>query len=47
MFTQKIIHQLEKLIDIGIGLSAEKDTAQLLEKIVLGTKSITYADGGS
>jgi HD-GYP domain-containing protein (c-di-GMP phosphodiesterase class II) len=47
MFTQKIIHQLEKLIDIGIGLSAEKDTAQLLEKIVLGAKSITYADGGS
>lgn len=44
---QKIMHQLENLIDIGIGLSAEKDTAQLLEKIVLGAKSITHADGGS
>lgn len=44
---QKIIHQLEKLIDIGIELSAEKDTARLLEKIVLGAKAITHADGGS
>jgi HD-GYP domain-containing protein (c-di-GMP phosphodiesterase class II) len=47
MTTQKIIHQLEQLIDIGIALSAEKDTSRLLEKILLGAKSITHADGGS
>jgi HD-GYP domain-containing protein (c-di-GMP phosphodiesterase class II) len=47
MLTQKIILQLEKLIDIGIALSAEKDIGQLLEKILLGAKSITDADGGT
>ncbi len=44
---QKIIGQVEKLTDIGIALSAEKDTTQLLEKILLGAKSITNADGGT
>jgi len=44
---QKIIGQVEKLTDIGIALSSEKDTAQLLEKILLGAKSITNADGGT
>ena len=43
---QKIILQIEKLIDIGIALSAEKEFAKLLEKIVLGAKAITNADGG-
>jgi HD-GYP domain-containing protein (c-di-GMP phosphodiesterase class II) len=47
MLTQKIIPQLEKLIDIGIALSAEKDIGQLLEKILLGAKLITDADGGT
>ncbi|MGZ5008153.1 MAG: HD domain-containing phosphohydrolase [Methylobacter sp.] len=44
---QKIIGQVEKLTDIGIALSSEKDTSQLLEKILLGAKSITNADGGT
>jgi HD-GYP domain-containing protein (c-di-GMP phosphodiesterase class II) len=44
---QKIIRQLEKLIDIGIALSSEKDMSKLLEKILLGAKSITNADGGT
>jgi len=44
---QKIIGQVEKLTDIGIALSSEKDTAQLLEKILLGAKSITNSDGGT
>ncbi len=47
MSTQKIIRQLEKLTDIGIALSAEKDVSQLLEKILLGARSITNADGGT
>jgi len=47
MHIQKIIRQLEKLIDIGIALSSEKDTSRLLEKILLGAKSITDADGGT
>lgn len=44
---QKIIVQVEKLTEIGIALSAEKDTRQLLEKILLGAKSITNSDGGT
>jgi len=44
---QKILGQVEKLTDIGIALSAEKDTTQLLEKILLGAKSITNSDGGT
>lgn len=44
---QKIVGQVEKLTDIGIALSSEKDIAQLLEKILLGAKSITNADGGT
>ncbi len=45
--TQKIVGQVEKLTEIGIALSSEKDTAQLLEKILLGAKSITNSDGGT
>lgn len=44
---QKIICQVEKLTEIGIALSAEKDTTQLLEKILIGAKSITNSDGGT
>lgn len=44
---QKIIGQVEKLTEIGIALSSEKSTAQLLEKILLGAKSITNSDGGT
>lgn len=44
---QRIIEQVEKLTEIGIALSSEKDTTQLLEKILLGAKSITNADGGT
>ncbi|MFZ2725914.1 MAG: HD domain-containing phosphohydrolase [Methylococcaceae bacterium] len=47
MNQQDIISQLEKLTDIGIALSVEKNTAQLLEKILIGAKSITNADGGT
>jgi HD-GYP domain-containing protein (c-di-GMP phosphodiesterase class II) len=44
---QRIISQVEKLTDIGIALSSEKDTEKLLEKILLGAKSITDSDGGT
>jgi HD-GYP domain-containing protein (c-di-GMP phosphodiesterase class II) len=44
---QRIIGQVEKLTDIGIALSSEKNTEQLLEKILLGAKSITNSDGGT
>lgn len=44
---QKIVRQVEKLTEIGIALSSEKDTTQLLEKILLGAKSITNSDGGT
>jgi HD-GYP domain-containing protein (c-di-GMP phosphodiesterase class II) len=44
---QKIVKQVEQLTEIGIALSSEKDTAKLLEKILLGAKSITNSDGGT
>ena len=44
---EKIIQKVEQLTDIGIALSAEKDVTRLLEKILLGAKSITHADGGT
>lgn len=47
MENHKIIKQIEKLIEIGIALSAEKKVDILLEKILLGAKSITQADGGT
>jgi HD-GYP domain-containing protein (c-di-GMP phosphodiesterase class II) len=37
----------KRLIDIGIALSAEKDTNKLMETILLEAKSIGNADGGT
>ncbi len=37
----------KRLIDIGIALSAEKDTDRLMEKILLEAKDLTRADGGT
>ena len=47
MSDQRIIKQLEKLIEIGIALSSKMDTDQLLEMILFGAKSLTGADGGT
>lgn len=47
MSTQKLIDKIDKLIEIGIALSNEKNTEILLEKILLHAKSITGADGGT
>lgn len=44
---QKIEQHLKKLIDVGLSLSAEKDSALLLEKILLAAKEISHADGGT
>ncbi|MDQ1316349.1 MAG: hypothetical protein QG662_2458, partial [Pseudomonadota bacterium] len=43
----KSLRRIEKLNQIGIALSAEKDTPRLLEMILLGAKEITNADGGT
>lgn len=42
-FTERI----ERLNNIGIALSAERNQAKLLEQILLGAKDITNADGGT
>lgn len=42
-----LLERLDRLTEIGIALSAEKDTAKLLELIMMGAKSLTRADGGS
>ncbi len=38
---------LQRLIDIGIALSAERDTNVLMETILLEAKSLSNADGGT
>ncbi|MDD2761659.1 MAG: GAF domain-containing protein [Methylomonas sp.] len=47
MSDQKLIQQIEKLIEIGIALTNEKNAEILLEKILLYAKSLTGADGGT
>ncbi len=36
-----------RLIELGIALSAERNRSELLEKILLGAKELTNADGGT
>jgi HD-GYP domain-containing protein (c-di-GMP phosphodiesterase class II) len=42
-----IVSQFEKLTDIGISLSSEHNTTELLEKILVGAISLTNSDGGT
>lgn len=44
---QALLDNIERLNRIGVALSAERDTARLLEMILLGAKEITNADGGT
>ncbi len=37
----------ERLIEVGIALSAERDTSQLMETILLEAKGLSNADGGT
>ncbi|CAK0747687.1 Diguanylate cyclase [Azospirillaceae bacterium] len=39
--------RLEKLIQLGIAMSAERDSAKLMEMILLGAKDLANADGGT
>ncbi len=41
------LSSLQRLIDIGIALSAERDTNVLMETILLEAKSLANADGGT
>ena len=47
MNTQASKNPLEHLIEIGIELSSEKDTTKILEHILLSSKAIANADGGT
>lgn len=47
MNTNASKNPLEHLIEIGIELSSEKDTTKILEHILLSSKAITNADGGT
>ena len=44
---KQMLHRIEKLTEIGIALSAERDTERLLEMILMGAKTLTCADGGT
>jgi HD-GYP domain-containing protein (c-di-GMP phosphodiesterase class II) len=45
--TPYLLKQLERLNEIGVALSAERNNKRLLEMILLGAKEITNADGGT
>lgn len=42
-----LVEKIEKLVAIGVGMTAEKDSERLLEMILLGAKELTGADGGT
>ncbi len=44
---KEILDHIDRLNEIGIALSAEKDTRKLLELIMMGAKSLTHAEGGT
>ena len=43
----ELLKRIDRLNEIGIALSAEKDTPKLLELIMMGAKSLTHAEGGT
>ncbi|OOZ37616.1 GAF and HD-GYP domain-containing protein [Solemya velesiana gill symbiont] len=45
--SNSLIDRLHRLNDIGIALSAERDTPKLLERILENARSLTHADGGT
>jgi len=45
--TERLLTHVEQLTSIALALSAEKDSNRLLEKILLGAKTLTNADGGT
>jgi len=45
--TDPALKNFQRLIDIGIALSAERDINRLMEKILLEAKDLTSADGGT
>ncbi len=47
MNENKLAAQINKLTEIGISLSTEKDSLRLLESILVGAKELTNADAGS
>lgn len=44
---RELLDSIDKLNEIGIALSAEDDAGRLLERILLGARSLTHADGGT
>ena len=45
--SQGLLELVQKLTEIGVALSAEKDEGKLLELILRGAREITGADGGT
>lgn len=48
MLSQQILlKRIQKLIDVGISLSLQRDSEHLLEMILVGAKELTHSDGGT
>lgn len=44
---QDLHEQIDRLINVGVALSSEKDTTKLLEQILFAARDLTHADGGT
>ena len=43
----RLAERINKLTEIGISLSVEKNTPRLLESILIGAKELSHADAGT
>lgn len=43
----ELLTRLDRLTELGAALSAERDTGRLIERLLLGAKQLTRADGGT
>jgi hypothetical protein len=39
--------KLNRLVELGIAISAERDAEKLMERVLVGAKELTHADGGT
>ncbi len=45
--TAALLERIDRLVEMGTALSAEQHLPRLLERILLGAKALTHADGGT
>jgi hypothetical protein len=46
-FVDELVERIDRLIGIGIALSAEKDLTKLLESILMSAEQLMHSGGGT